>query len=241
MRRILSAKGIANAAINRLNRSAIQVRLACQYGFGLLGQYQPNPFGERVKERSSARECWDRLEAFEEILPDAPFSFMDLGCNTGFFVFRLAELGGFGLGIDSGRNEIMVCQTLATLHEIENVAFWKLSLTPATVVSLPRVDVVVFLSLFHHLVRHYGEKEAMGMLSTIATKADRFLVFETGQPNEDSSWARELRFMGEDPVTWSEGTLRSYGFDQVHRLGEYGTSISNVKRHLLVGERRLPR
>ena len=103
------------------------------------------------------------------------------------------------------------------------------------------MDLVVFLSVFHHFVRYFGQDSALSMLSGIARKANRFLVFETGQPNEESSWAHELAFMGDDPGAWSEDTLRSLGFDRVLRLGQFATSVSDVKRHLLVGERIVPR
>lgn len=215
----------------------IQFRLWCQYHFGLLKGYQPNPFAKSGKELTSRRDCCDRLEAFADLIPEEPFSFMDLGCNTGYFVFCLAERGGFGLGIDVGRNEIMVCQTLAALHRVKNVAFSRLPLSPDNVFSLPTVDMVVFLSLFHHFVRYFGQESALTMLSDIAGKAKRYLVFETGQPDEGSSWAKELSFMGEHPGAWGEDMLRSLGFDRVHRLGKFATSVSKVKRHLLLGER----
>ena len=233
----MNVKDRANAVINRTNRLMIRLRLGCQYRFGLLKGYQPNPFAQGGKESVSSRECQDRLEAFSRLLPKEPFSFLDLGCNTGYFVFRLAERGGFGLGIDAGRNEIMVCESLATLHRVKNVAFSRLPLTSDNVLALPTFDVVILLSVFHHFVRHFGQESAMTMLSGVACKAKRFLVFETGQPDEESSWARELWFMGDDPGAWCEDTLRSLGFDRTHRLGKFSTSVSGVKRHLLVGEK----
>lgn len=233
----MNAKDLANAGINRINRIMMRFRLWSQYRFGLLKGYQPNPFAKGGKESVSSRECRDRFEAFADLLPEEPFSFSDLGCNTGYFVFRLAERGGFGVGVDVGRNEIMVCQTLAALYRVKNVAFSRLPLSPDNIVALPTVDVVVFLSLFHHFVRYFGQESAVAMLSGIARKATRLLVFETGQPDEESSWAKELSFMGDDPGGWGEETLYSLGFDRVHRLGEFATSVSDVKRHLLVGER----
>ena len=230
-------KGLANAGMNRCNRILMRSRLGLQYRFGLLKDYQPDPFVELDGGSRSGRECSDRYEAFSGVLPKAPLSFMDLGCNTGYFVFRLASLGGFGLGIDIGRNEVMVCQTLAYLHRVRNVAFSRLELSPENVATLPTVDVVIFLSLFHHFVRRFGQESAVEMLSGVAKKANRFLVFETGQPDEKSSWAQDLAFMGKDPLAWSEDTLQSLGFDRVHRLGRFSTSVSDVRRYLVMGER----
>lgn len=236
----MNIRGLTNAGINRTGRLLLRVRLWAQYRFRLVNRYQPDPFGERDQNSAVGRECRDRFEAFSPILPDGPLSFMDLGCNTGFFVFRLAERGGFGLGIEQGRNEFMVCHARATLHRVRNVAFSRLTLSPDNVHRLPEMDVVVFLSLFHHFVRHFGEEAAMTMLSAISRKAKRFLVFETGQPDEDSSWADELEFMGPEPDVWAEDTLRSLGFDRVHRAGCFATTVSDVRRYLLVGERTSP-
>lgn len=234
---MLTAKNLANACINKLNRLLMRVRLSCQYRFGLLKEYQPNPFDRKGRNHATSRECAERFEAISRVLPNKPFSFMDLGCNSGYFVFRLAERGGFGLGIEAGRNEIMVCQSLAALHRIKNVSFSRLPIAPENSSILPKVDVVVFMSVFHHFVRHFGPEAAMKMLSDIASKAERFLIFETGQPNEDSSWADKLSFMGNNPKVWIIDMLKSLGFDLVHDLGQFSTSVSAVKRHLLIGER----
>lgn len=231
----MKLKSIANAGIHRMNRFLMRCRLGLQTRFGLVNPYQPDPFAPNGSVAS--RQCADRFAAFSPLLPEAPLSFMDIGCNRGYFVFRLAERGGFGLGLDTGRNEIMVARALAELHEVRNVAFAEYKLSPDNIVTLPGVDLVVFLSLFHHFVRHFGEAAALDMLAAIAGRAKRFLVFETGQPDEDSDWARELAFMGKDVKAWAEETLGGFGFDRVHHLGRFPTSVSAVERHLLLAER----
>lgn len=230
---------ISNALIHRLNLAFLKVRLFVQYRFGLLKQYQPLPFPSKILPvKYSGRECHDRFEAISKVLPsNIPLSMLDVGCNIGYFVFRIAKWGGMCLGTDIGRNEIMTANAIATINNIKNAAFFRFEVTPETVHSLPRFDLVICLSVFHHFVRHFGEKNAVQIMSIIANKT-RYLVFETGQPDEvEKEWAKDLQFMGADPQEWSSNFLKDIGFTTVHYLGEFPTSVSIVPRHLFVAEK----
>lgn len=233
----MNPKDLTNAGINRINRMLMRFRLGVQYNCGLVKDYQPNPFSKKSKRSTGGRLCEDRYNVIANCLPDQPLSFIDLGCNCGYFTFRMAEKGGFGIGIEAGRNEIMICQTLAALHRIRSVAFSRTLLTPDNIDTLPKVDMIICLSLFHHFVRYYGQKSAHFMLDVIANKAEQYLVFETGQPDEDADWATELQFMKPDPKIWIETRLMELGFDSVQYMGLFSTTVSKVQRHLFVAER----
>jgi|GEM_PF-826465 len=236
----MKLKDITNALIHRANIVLLRLRLFSQFRLGLLKQYQPDPFSRESADASyTGRACIDRFEAISKVLPpNTPLSVLDVGCNIGYFVFRMAERGGFCLGTDIGRNEIMAAQALAYVHEIQNAAFTRFKVTPETVHFLPQVDTIFCLSIFHHFVRYFGEQDALEMMRDLSGKAGKYLVFETGQPDESGvAWADKLSFMRPDPREWIHGFLLELGFNKVHNLGKFQTSVSHVKRHLFVAER----
>lgn len=235
-------KDFGNAIIHKLNLVFLQLRLFSHFRLGLLSEYQPNPFEEEGRKANyGGRPCVDRFEAFSKVFrKDIALSTLDIGCNSGYFIFRMAERNGFCIGVDIGRNQIMAAQALAYVHDVRNVAFAQFRVTPETVYSLPKVDVLICLSVFHHFVRHFGETGALEIMKILSKKTQEYLVFETGQPNERSmSWANELAFMKPDPQEWITNFLKALNFEKVHRLGKFKTSVSDVKRYLFVGERGL--
>ncbi len=236
----LRFRDIWNAAIHRINLIGIRIRLFCQFRFHLMKDYQPNPFSDHAFIKNvDGRECYDRFHAISDVLPNKPLSVMDIGCNIGYFVFRMAERGGFCLGIDWGRNQIMVARSLAELHRVNNAVFSEMEVDPKSITSLPKVDVVICLSIFHHWVRRYGEQKAREMLISLASRAEKYIIFETGQPDEaQKPWSRLLHFMNQpDFETWVKEFLHTLGFEKVELCGPFPTSVSDVPRKLFIGIR----
>ena len=134
--------------------------------------YQPHPFEDNASSKLK-RNCYDRLQEINSRLPidRENYSYLDVGCHTGFFLFKLVnKQTGFGLGIDHGITEIMTAMQIANSYNYKNINFMNFEINPNNVSSLPDFDVVIFLSIFHHLVRYYGKDNAMYILSLIAKK-----------------------------------------------------------------------
>jgi SAM-dependent methyltransferase len=234
----MKTRDVLNALLHKLTRLALRLRLPIQRRWGFDQSYQPNPFVNEG-DNASKRLCIDRFNAFSEVFePGVALSCMDIGCNQGYFVIRMAERGGFCLGIDYGRNEIMVAQATAKLAEVNNVAFAQLDVDEAMAKALPKVDVVICMSVFHHWVRRFGEDGARKIMDAVASRAGRYLVFETGQPEETGvAWADSLSFMGEDSQQWVEQYLLSNGFSRVEQVGEFIAEVSGMPRKLYVAVR----
>jgi len=232
----MTFKDISNASIYRLKRVLLKIQLFIQFDLGCVKKYQPNPFLERDLKDDTCRLCSDRFETVSKLLPDVSQpTVMDIGCNIGYFIFKMSERGGFGIGFDIGRNEIMAARAIACINKVNNVGFSQFNVTPETVEALPSVDVTFCLSIFHHWVRYYGLKGATRIMNTIFEKTN-VIVFETGQSDEVSmSWAEQLAFMGNDPKEWVQKFLIELGFDKVLYAGKFDTSVSDVKRNLFVG------
>ncbi len=236
-----SYRNISYSLVSAATVALLRVRLFWQVRLGLLKVYQPHPFGEHWRGNAAElRACTDRLEAIVSNLPtDIPLSTLDIGCNLGYFTFQMAQRGGLCIGIDAGRKEIMAAEALARIYDAPNAIFTRMQIAPGIGPKLPQVDLVICLSIFHHLVRSFGEPTALEIMEQVAGAANRFLVFETGQPNEATAkWASELSFMGPDPDTWTRNFLVGLGFHKVSNLGSFPTSVSQIPRHLYLAERK---
>lgn len=228
-------KDVVNAGLHRATRAGLRARLAAQSRLGLTTPYQPDPFAAGTEDglRSSAQ----RFEAFAPSLPDGPISVLDIGCNEGYFVFRMAERGGTCIGIDGDRNAVMVAEARAKLQLVPNALFANFPVEHSNVEGLPRFDVVILLSVFHHWVRHQGRESAEDLFAGLASHAGRYMVFETGQPDEDSRWANELAFMEPDFRSYVKGLFTSTGFSDVRELGSFPTTVSATPRVLWLATR----
>ncbi len=233
-----SLKDYANAGLYRLDRLALRARLSLDLRAGLATLYQPNPFDPTHRQVAAGRACADRFTAFAKCLPtDGPLSTIDVGCNIGYFVFRMAERGGLCLGVDWGRNEIALARRLASKQDVTNALFAQLEITEQTAATLPTADLVICLSIFHHWARKLGLDGATLIMRRLADHAGHCLVFETGQPDEPTDWAGDLHFMGTDPDGWTRQYLTDLGFAKVDHAGKFPTSLSPVPRNLYVASR----
>jgi SAM-dependent methyltransferase len=234
----MSMRDIVNAVIYRISLYLLRGRVFLQDRFKLVKSYQPNPFVPVDQQTPPWRDSIDRYLSISQALPDMPFSCLDVGCNEGFFVFKMAERGGFCLGLDAGRNEIMVADSLAKIYKVNNVSFINETIDPEKSKALPVFDVVIFMSLFHHLARHNGLEYATQILQGISDSCGKYMIFETGQPDEENvSWADELKYMFPDVRVWCTDLLKGCGFNSVKVIGQHKAIYSNVPRFLFLASK----
>ncbi|MEK9652310.1 MAG: class I SAM-dependent methyltransferase [Betaproteobacteria bacterium] len=231
----MELKGYLNSLIYRISVCFLRLRVFVQDKLGLTKSYQPNPFLLAESQSRSWRESSDRFDAISHSLPQEALSCLDVGCNEGYFIFKMAERGGFCLGVDAGRNEIMVADALAKIHKINNVSFINASVDPESALRFPKFDVVIFLSVFHHLARHNGLDHAKATLASLSAVCNKYMIFETGQPNETGvSWADSLDFMLPDIKEWCANLLLESGFREVVVVGEHPAVYCDVPRYLFL-------
>jgi SAM-dependent methyltransferase len=230
-------KNIIIANLVTLTRLALLIRLNLQtLMLGSKG-YQPNPFSD--DSSSDPRSSTARFRASVALLQDLVHpSVIDVGCNQGYFTFKFAELGGICLGFDNDISELMIARARAALNSVDNVSFIHMTLTYDNIETLPKADIVVCLSVFHHWVRYYGKDKALSMLKALSEKAEKALIFDTGQPEEMSvKWSKLLGFMTPTGPEWIESQLGLYGFSVVRSVGTFSTLLSQVPRTLFVARR----
>jgi cyclopropane fatty-acyl-phospholipid synthase-like methyltransferase len=175
--------------------------------------YNPSNF-PLLPMKSVKRESVDRYNFIVTHLDLKKInSVLDIGSQLGYFSLRLsAEEKIFALGIDHDAQAINYSQALQKIYQFPHLAFSHFRLTKDSFNSLPAVDALLFLDVFHHLVWHQGLKDTQYICDKLFTKC-QYLVFETGQFNEpDQPWTNSLSFMGSNPSKWIELFLTNHKF-----------------------------
>lgn len=171
--------------------------------------YHPTVDG-RGRFVGGGRNFAGRLKLLEEAIEFSGKRVLDLGCSGGFFSFSLAEKARSVLAIDADAEVIEVNNRARDRVGYTNVEFLCARITPELMASLPEYDVVLFLSVFHHLAassetyewtRRSGEREALAVIEAIRARADTF-VFETGRSDEGFPWCQRLEETIGEPREW---------------------------------------
>ena len=167
--------------------------------------YQPLPqvgLGGGLRERA-AHSRWGPVSAL--LAETAPATGLDIGSQVGFFTLAMARLGIPTTAVEMEPRNYRTLLHVRDRLGLDNIGVLVLRLTPATVPLLPAADAVLFMSVWHHLVRWHGEPAARAMLRTVWDRAGRVLVFETGQ-NEMPARYR-MPDMGGQPRAWIAAML----------------------------------
>jgi len=95
---------------------------------------------------------------------------------------------------------------------------------------MPRYDVVLCLSIMHHIIMSEGIDAAEAVLKGLVQKTNHVMFFEMGQSNETKAdWFYRLPRMEPDPEVWISQWLKKCGFKRVETIG---TSQTTVPRYL---------
>jgi O-antigen chain-terminating methyltransferase len=182
------------------------------------------------------RECSDRWSVINEVISETPGSVLDLGCAEGYFVQRVArEHRCFVLGVDADVRRLTVAQDVSVFNKNERAGFMYAHITHEFLKTLPTFDIVIFLSVLHHVMYEHGVDYAKEFMKIIREKTAKSLIFDMGQSNETGmKWASLLPDMGTDPHEWIIGFLHSCGFSQVIKVGQTDAYKSNVSRAVFI-------
>ena len=192
-------------------------------------RYQPAPstvaiLGSRL---ASTRQCDDRLAVVKRHLPQGSQNILDLGSNTGYYLFEFAKHGHRCHGLEQDPD--LVCYTSLMCHALDasgiSCECGKFDLS--FVGRVPRYDVILCLSVMHHIILAEGMEVAESILQRLVTKTNKVLFFEMGQSNEvKADWSTKLPSMEPDPETWISQWLIRSGFRHVKTIGASRTTIS---------------
>lgn len=191
--------------------------------------YQPIYKHEELPLNVS-RQCIDRWPKILDIYRLAnrhfkrPLRILDLGCAQGFFSLKLASIGATVFGIDYNDKNIALCQYLASLNPSHKVQFELNDIqTIVSILKPDQFDIVLGLSVFHHLVHEQGLFQIQQLIETISVNIPMG-IYELALREEPLYWAESLP---EDPLD----LISSY--KNIMELSKVGTHLSSVNRPLI--------
>lgn len=179
------------------------------------------------------RDCFDRWELIKsEIKHDGAKNLIDLGSAEGFYVIQAAkECGCVAIGVDADERRISLGQSQLTDERIKNAGFVYAVIDEKFIQSMPVFDVVVFMSVMHHMMARFSFDYSLKILSKIRERTGKFLIFEMGQSDEKKMpWLERLPDMGHDPHAWIAEFLKQAGFRTVEKKGESLSYTKEVSR-----------
>ena len=198
--------------------------------------YHPVILGGQIIA-SGERSCADRWQLIESAISDlAPSTFVDLGCAEGYFVQQAAErLGCVSLGVDADIRRLTVARTASSLNRTAGTAFMGAMIDAEFLAKLPTFEIVMFLSVMHHVMYEHGVDYSLELLRKLRAKTTKALIFDMGQSNETShEWAQLLPKMVPDPETWIANLLKSAGFGNVDLIGATDAYKNEIRRALFI-------
>lgn len=188
-------------------------------------------YGHPDIAQDTSRACVDRLERIAEV-HDAlaaqlgrPLRVLDMGCAQGFFSLSLAARGAEVHGVDFLDKNVRVCQALADENSQLQASFSVGRLEEVVSALQPdQYDLVLGLSVLHHVVHEHGTAQVQKWLSHLAS-VTQATVLELALREEPLYWGPS------QPEHYIE-LLQGYAF--THELALFGTHLSAVERPLLV-------
>lgn len=203
--------------------------------------YQPtyNPHKNIIlKSDVKKRNSDDRIFAIQNNVDYSRVdTYLDIGSQLGYFVFKLSESNELTLAQGFEMNEVSSAYSnaLVYLNDLENISFINCKVTPNFVKKMPNYDMISFLNVFHHVVYFDGFESADEIMHELYNKTNSYFIFETGQSDEKGYyWSDSLSFMGNNPVTWIQNYLVSIGYKKVILINEFPTHLSDNKRAFFI-------
>ncbi|MCD4705354.1 class I SAM-dependent methyltransferase [bacterium] len=195
-------------------------------------RYQPVFYDGQLIEIAD-RDCIDRWNLIKkEIINYEVKTLVDLGCAEGFYVLQSAkEFNCFSLGIDADFSRIAIAQNQIISERIVPAGFMFAIMDEDFLDKLPQFDLIVFMSVMHHIMYTYGEDYSRKILNKIRKKTKKCMIFEMGQSNETKNgWSKSLPDMGDNPHQWIKNFILSTGFSKVEKIGESSSYKKDQKR-----------
>lgn len=174
--------------------------------------YQPT-WRDGAVLAAGERDCADRYEPIRDLLAtiDGPFTVLDLGANGGYFTARIVD--------DFPAARVTAVDPRPEVRQVagDRVSVVQQRVDAAVLRALPRHDVVLALSVLHHLP---DWRQAFGWLRACR----RWLVAEVPAPGE--RWMRSAAARHELPALHKTAAAAA-----TRRLGEFERTGRDGSRH----------
>lgn len=196
--------------------------------------YQPLPWIGLNKANRDAGVI-SRWEVIEKELEDLNVKTnLDIGCNVGYFSIATAKKGITSIGVEGDPKYYRVMQYAINKLKLKNIGVLSWQLNEDSIEMLPDTESIIFLSVWHHLVKHDGLETATNILRKLWKRNKKVMFFESGELEMPSHY--DLPDMGESPKSYFTKYLKDTCEDStIKHLGTHDAfSPDNkiVKRNL---------
>lgn len=170
---------------------------------------------------------------------------LDIGSHSGFYGLNIARQmpNTMVIGIEPDKNMAKIALRVAELENILNFTNFSQGLSPQNIGSLPRVKVVLNLSVFHQWVRSFGLLEAKNMLVQIWERTESTMFFSMADTLGSPKNLQHLPDMGnsrESCKAWILENVLNLEGARVTLIDEIGTSYESMHSRFLFVINRLP-
>lgn len=191
-------------------------------------------YGHPELSGNISRECIDRehiifhtIDIYRKATKKTSLKILDIGCAQGYFCLKAAELGHEACGIDILEENIDCCRKLAEENNY-TIHFETDTLSPEFIKKIKdeKYDVILALSVFHHVANGYGFTAARYILEQLSEFSE-IIISEMAIKEEPVTYGWKFR-IPDKYETWYDN-IAFY-----KELGYLETHLSNVKRPIIV-------
>ncbi len=143
--------------------------------------YQPIPWlgmDEATIRGETTKERWNKIQQHL----NNQKSLKDVGCCVGYFCISASEKFGMNtIGVENNERFLRIARYAVPKDLANSCRFLRLEVNENNVSILPKTDITLCLSIWHHWVYHYGLETATKILATLWQSTDNILFFESGE------------------------------------------------------------
>ena len=200
--------------------------------FGLAPQEQPQTTKDKYRVRistavSRANEIYSICDRLKKI-KKRNIKVLDLGCNAGYFSLHLAQKGADVIGLDYAQGFVNLCEYLAEANNIKTAKFVCGDVNKVlNSTDMEQFDLVLGLSIFHHLAYRTSFEEVRRLLKNISDKTD--FLMEAAIKEEGEKWSNSL------PSNYRDW-LSDYSY--IYEFARHRGLTENTSRPMLYGSNR---
>ena len=189
--------------------------------------YQPIYGLTGLLPNEPSRGCIDRCRAIEHFLgPVHDLRILDIGSSLGYISFHFADRGASVTGWEAHDKNVDASRRIAGINGID-VDFDVVRLDNESVQTIVEnsYDVVLLLSVVHHLINSDGLESAQALMADMLRRVPTVIV-ELAQKGEDPGLVWDAAQPDDDLAIFE----RVRDNIEIVKLGEFGTHLSGQPR-----------
>jgi len=199
--------------------------------------YEPVSISNKIYP--AKREWGERWNAISKMIEKYQAkSIMDVGCAEAWFLRKASEeYNCFSIGIEASHPTLAVSETARLYDQVNRLAIMQCLMKADEVSNLPKCDIVLCLSLVHHIIRINGIDEAYEFVKGLSKVTNKILIFEMGTSEEKVlSWSKKMPEMKNGQEEFLKEFLSKCGFKNINVIAKTAGIEGDADRLLVYAE-----